>query len=169
MKEIMNGAKLLDIKEAVENKDGIIYLPDGSGESFLKLCAWDGRTADRGGDPIFDNYDGTPSVTRTMKAENLDWQVCVIEIASLFASTDYQSDDATVTRAVFGIKGDSTGNNDDEDGGVNDYVDIAYFAVCDDWKEVASVTAGEQSVIFTAWSDASYDEIRTPNGTLISK
>ena len=68
-----------------------------------------------------------------------------------------------------GIKGDPTGNKDNEDGGVNDYVDIAYFAVCDSWTEVAQVAAGETSVIFTAWSDAiGYDEQRLPNGTALA-
>ena len=55
------------------------------------------------------------------------------------------------------------------DDGSNDYIDIAYFAICDDWDEVAAVAVGEESVIFTAWCDAvNYSEVVKPDGTPIN-
>ena len=142
----------------------VIKMRVGSTEEAIKLCAWDGRTEGRGGDPIFDSH--SHSTHRTMTAENREWAVYVIEISAVFAQTDYATDDDTVTRAVFGIKGDSTGTATATDDGSNDYIDIAYFAICDDWTEVAKVAAGEDKVIFTGWSDAvGYNEYRKPDGT----
>ena len=149
----------------------VIKMRVGSGEEHLRLCAWDGNTADRGGDPIFDAY-GSPQTVRNMTQDNKDWVVYVIEISALFANTDYAAGDDTVTRAVFGMKGD--GNGGEYKGGAwqdfdeTDYVDIAYFAICDDWSEVAKVAAGEQTVLFTGWSDAvGYNEVRNPDGTTV--
>lgn len=145
----------------------VIKLRLGAGEEMLKLCAWDGRTADRGGDPIFDG--GTQ---RTADAQSREWTVYVIEIASLFESTDYAANDKTVNKAVFGVKGDYNGGklngssieNYDE----TDYVDIAYFAICDDWREVSEVVAGEEVVLFTGWSNKVNSNVWVkPDGTTL--
>ena len=152
----------------------VIKMRVGVGESFLRLLAWDGRTPDRGGDAIFDAWDGSPSTSRVMTDADRDWVVYVIEIAALFAQSDYAAQDSQMTKATFGIKGDSSGGSYQNRAWVDldttDYIDVAYFAICDDWQEVAAVTAGEETVVFTAWSDVvGYDEIRKPDGTVLKK
>ena len=68
------------------------------------------------------------------------WAVYVIDLSAFDL---YTADDATITKAWYGMQGDSA------DGGS---VDIAYFAVCDNWEEIKTVVDDEQ-VIITNWND----------------
>ncbi|MBE6584223.1 MAG: hypothetical protein E7649_04460 [Ruminococcaceae bacterium] len=132
-------------------------------EDFIKLLAWDGVT---GNETYYNAATGQLSSDSIFElvsrdtALNEDWAVYVIDIEKAF-SASYSAGNADIKTATFGLKGDFT------EGVVEtDYVDIAYFAICDNWEEVADVVQDdEQAVIYTDWKTPFSDEIRRTDGT----
>ncbi|MBE6583840.1 MAG: hypothetical protein E7649_02485 [Ruminococcaceae bacterium] len=47
------------------------------------------------------------------------------------------------------------------------YLDVAYFAICDDWTAIESVVGEGEEVLFTTWNSLSNDMVRNSDGTCI--
>ncbi len=95
-----------------------------------------------------------------------EWVVYVVDIAALIKAesriTTYgNAGDTTMTRLGIGFM---YGHN--QGGSTTDtYIDIAYFAVCDTWDEVASVV-GDENVTYTDWKNTSSDKRVSSKGEL---
>ena len=119
----------------------------GSGEEELRL--------------LLNSKDATPDwVFNEMRRSdtNTEWAVFVID-TSAFLQTYYEkaSDAGKIT---IGMKGDSSGGNA-EAPEADDYVDIAYVALCDNWVEVDAVV-GNDSIVITNWKESAGDAVKTP-------
>lgn len=85
---------------------------------------------------------------------NDKWFTYVVDIKDLLASssgikTTYgDAGDTSRTKIVAGFM---YGYNSGDINLTDAYVDISYFAVCDNWQEVAAVTRNEKVVSYTAW------------------
>ena len=88
------------------------------------------------------------------------WRVYVVDIEKM-NSAAYGVNDSSVTKVTFGFQGES-GENEIQGG---EYIDFAYFAVCDDWTEVKAVVGEKDKVIYTAWNKNDFDEVRNSDGT----
>ena len=119
--------------------------------SLLNIMLADGKKATQAGEQmrpasIFEGSDG-------------EWHVYVVDLVELGHGC-YGANDAGVKNVAFGFKGEA-GANDIQG---TERLDLAYFAVCDDWTEVARVV-GDEQVIYTNWKDGSIDKICNSDGT----
>ena len=121
-----------------------IRVTEGIGQ--MKIGAYDGTT-------------GSSTVTADKMCDNnirhqlaTDWTVFVIEASAL--NTYYTTGSSGETMASFGFKAmnDGTGT-----------VDVAYFAVCGDWNEIATVV-GDDKVVYTNWKTTDIDTVLTGSG-----
>ena len=138
----------------------VIKMRVGEGaKEYLKMVAWDGKT-------------GTASLSSSVSRNALstEWVVYVIDISKAFSNT-YTAGKADVTNATFGFQGDGNGGKYENSAWVgydeNDYVDIAYFAVCDGWDDIEAVV-GNENVILTDWKTPANDKNYTSDGTEIT-
>ena len=145
-------------------KYAVLKIRVGSGEDTVKLLAWDGIT---GNETYYNSSNSqldSDSVFNLCARSNLntEWAIYVIDLSQAFGET-YDAENADITKATFGIKGDGSGGNYDSATATwsgfdeNDYIDIAYFAICDNWTEIQSVV-GDESVILTNWKTPANDE-----------
>jgi hypothetical protein len=79
------------------------------------------------------------------------WVIYVIDLEA-FASTWYEVG-ADITNATFGFQGET--GKDTLSG--NEYIDLAYFAICDNWTEIGQITGNDASVVFTDWKTPAND------------
>lgn len=92
-----------------------------------------------------------------------DWTTYVIDIETL-NSPYYTVNDESVTNVAFGLHFQNVGLTSTTD--VIEYVDVAYFAVCDDWNEVVSLT-GDEKLLYTNWVNPGADVLRNPDGSCV--
>ena len=83
-----------------------------------------------------------------------NWKIYVVDLSKM-AAPAYSVDNKNVTNVVFGFRAASAS--------ANAYIDLEYFAICDNWEEIASVV-GDQNVYYTNWRDPSSDVQRPSNG-----
>jgi hypothetical protein len=121
----------------------VIKMRVGSDEAYLNFGILD--TTDAKGNVHHNSRFGLNS--RSVFAD--DWAVYVIDLSqydrSFWGNEGYSYANDSIKKAWYGMQGDG-------DDGENDYVEIAYFAVCDSWAEIKSIVTDEQ-VIVTNWSD----------------
>ena len=117
----------------------------------VRLGLYDGGVTKEGGHDAI--LAGTASNTgrSNLTAMKNGWVVYVIDIASM-NPVYYTAGNDELTKASFGFK---INNGDGSQAG--DYVDIAYFAVCDDWAEIKQVVGTTDSIVYTNWKDAATD------------
>ena len=92
-----------------------------------------------------------------------EWSIYVVDL-ELLASEYYTPNDKSVERVSYGLHFQNNGLNETED--FIEYIDIAYFAVCDDWSEVVSIT-GDEQVLYTDWKNPGADVLKNPDGTCV--
>ena len=144
-------------------KFAVIKIRTGESLNRVALGGWDGNKE-------FPLYAGTTQLNPDVslldgKATGLfdrEWHVYVIDLEAL-ASEYYAANNAELEKASFGIQGETTNAL-----GAKEYIDIAYFAICDDWTEVSEVVGNEQ-VILTKWTDNSIDQVLNSDGTEITE
>lgn len=101
--------------------------------------------------------------TSTLEADG-KWRVYVIDLAELHSSA-YGAGDSNVTNVTFGFQGEAGDGQCDG----TEYIDIAYFAVCDDWDEIEAVVGVGEKVLYTNWSHNTHDKICYSDGTEITE
>ena len=145
-------------------KYAVIKMRVGANEEYLRFAALDGVT----GESYVTDDILAAGVRREFQG---GWAVYVIDLTAFSSTyTANKSYDAGGTKAWFGFMGDSTGGtliygNDPNSSlddtihnyDADDYVDIAYFAVCDNEAEIAKIVTDE-TVIYTNWKTPANDE-----------
>lgn len=81
-----------------------------------------------------------------------DWHTYVVDIAAM-APAYYTPGVAGDTQVSYGFKIP----NGQGDGSENYYIDIAYFAICDDWSEISKVIGDDENVMYTNWYKTTHD------------
>ena len=126
----------------------VVKIRVGIGEGMVRFMAFDGS-------------DQTPNdgwgwvVRDTGVATIPEWRVFVIDM-SVFRPNDtmkFYTPGSDSDKVFLGVKGDA-------DDGANDYIDIAYVAICDDWAEIDSVV-GNDSVVVSSWSTTEGEVAKT--------
>ena len=126
----------------------VIKMRTSSPTSTVKFAALDGvngTTTIKGQTWIFD-----------MNARNtfeMGWHTYVIDLSRYDDCASYKD---SLTKAMYAIMGAQDG----------EFVDIAYFAVCDSWTEIQSIVTDE-TVVFTKWSSPQEDVVVNADGTCI--
>ena len=123
---------------------------------YLRLLLADGKKATAAGGEMRGSSNGT------LLEQGGEWIVYVVDIEKM-NSTAYGVNDSSVTNVTFGFQGES--GDGELDG--TEYIDFAYFAVCDNWQEIKAVVGEKDKVIYTAWNKNDFDEIRTSDGNPI--
>jgi len=146
-----SNGNIITLKDTVYGGGKYFVFKVRAGESTvqMKLAAYDktGTVISNAGlaDPLFE--------TNTRSQVNTEWVVYVIDATEMLNSATkyYTTEDAGNKLATFGYKiaNGSVGT-----------VDIAYFAVCDNWKEIDSVV-GSDDVILTNWESPASDLLVT--------
>lgn len=90
------------------------------------------------------------------------WRVYVVDIAALNYAY-YGANSSSVTTIMPGFMGAGTAAPSGQDR----YIDLAYYAICDNWAEIAEVTRGEQKVYLTDWVGTSTLVESSPDGQCI--
>lgn len=169
-----SASKINDNSEAIKDGSGqyiVMKIRVGSVDlGQLKLGLYDGKNEI----PLYENttiintdklFDANVrSVDQTMV--DAGWQIYVVDIANLLPEW-YNTNDASVTSISAGFKiANSACKGDTES---DWYIDIAYFAIVDNWNEVTSVVGSENTnVEFVAkWTDPSKDATRKANGECV--
>ena len=89
-----------------------------------------------------------------------EWVTYVVDLSLFGDSVWYADNNPDVTTASFGLNVAGA-----LEGSGSRYIDVQYFAVCDDWDEVEAV-AGEGTVVqYTKWSDANHNKLLYSDGS----
>ena len=83
------------------------------------------------------------------------WVIYVVDLQA-FANSWYQVG-AEITNATFGFQGET--GKDTLSG--NEFIDLAYFAICDNWTEIGQITGTDASVVYTDWKTPANDTQKT--------
>jgi hypothetical protein len=112
----------------------------------MKLGAYDAAHSSTSGDSVYEANVRTSVAT--------EWTVFVIDIEQMLAvgSKFYTVGGTQTTTAAFGYK---VANKNSENPVTAGTVDVAYFAVCDSWSEIADVVGNDDTVYLTAWDGSS--------------
>ena len=139
--------------------------------SSIGLALWDGNKALSTAHPYSEsnpNVDAIFGATGNSRAISQDmvnagWVIYVIDISSL-NQTWYDVTDAETNLISAGIKAMATGAQTD-----TSWIDIAYFAIVDDWTEISAVVGSDTTEVefVPQWNDASKDATRKTDGTCI--
>jgi hypothetical protein len=86
-----------------------------------------------------------------------EWVTYVVDIG-LWSGSWYTANNTSAAKASFAL---NCGGKVD-----GRYVDVAYFAVCDDWSEVKTVV-GNDKVNYTKWTDTSFNKTLNSDGSEI--
>jgi hypothetical protein len=128
-----------------------VFKMRGSGVDDLGLILWDGVTANWG--------DGTRLRRTATDIGDNTWRVYVVDLEA-FNYSFYKAGQSSITKLMAGFMAD----NDS----VTRHIDLAYFAICDDWSEIAEVAAGEKNVFVTSWTGKAELLESTPTGTCMT-
>lgn len=145
---------MTNVVDTIDGSGNYIVMKIRLGSSLntnVRLGLYDGTTNKNNvtvsHDNILDHRATHSNTGRTdLTAMKNGWVVYVIDIAKMNPNF-YTAGNAELTKASFGFK-INNGDGREE----NDYVDVAYFAVCDDWAEIKQVVGDTDSVTYTAWN-----------------
>jgi len=177
--KLHNGTGDSGVNASMKSPDNLSTLTGGPGKYIvfkvrvggtsigdLKIGAWDGsgRTDVGNGDPIYDRGNSVRVVTEEMVEAG--WNIYIIETRAL--NTDYYdpSYDPDLELASFGLK-----IRNGRGGTGTDYVDVACFAIVDDWDGVMNIIKNEnleKVKVVSKWSDAASDVYRSIDGTCLN-
>lgn len=101
--------------------------------------------------------------TLSIGADENGWVIFVIDL-ELYAG-DWYEVGANITTAAFGLQGETMANTLSG----NEYVDVAYFAVCDNWTEIGQVTGNDAKVIYTDWKTTDNDSEKTVSAEIANE
>ena len=89
------------------------------------------------------------------------WRVYVIDVAAM-KNDYYVANNEDVTHILAGLMVSGVTESDA-------YIDLAYFAICDNWDEIAEIASGEEKVYLTSWTGSAPLIQATPNGQCIGE
>lgn len=131
----------------------VIKLRVGPETTELRFAAVDGTKRNDVNTPV-ESGNMLDGILATNKYSSFEegWAVYVIDFKNYNICSAYTYTDKSIKNAWFGIQGYGTEANL-----TDQYVDIAYFALCDTWTEVDSIIDAE-SVIVTDWNKDQNDD-----------
>ena len=116
----------------------------GSSIGWLSFGSYDGSGNPSSADDVF-RRSNSPNLRGAGRLVIGQWVTYIIDLNSI-DTTYYKPNDPTTTHASFGLQ-IMYGAGGKE----TDYVDLAYFAICDDWTEIGAVIGDDEATYVTSW------------------
>ncbi|MBE6583838.1 MAG: hypothetical protein E7649_02475 [Ruminococcaceae bacterium] len=153
-----NDHNQVDAGDTLNGGTGNYFVLKVRGNAMSNLH-WYLNSTDDGGNQTntWGNYV-TKTDNRTVSSElsATDWTIYVVDISG-FGTTQYVANDSTATKVAVGLGMPGGGSS-------GEYLDIAYFAICDGWDEIAAVVGKEKVTFVETWVGGSAATLN-PDGT----
>ena len=116
----------------------------GESIGWLSFGSYDGSGEPGGADNVFRSAN-SPNIRGVGRLPIGEWVTYVIDLTGIDTKY-YTANNASLANAAFGLK-----IQNGKGGSDTDYIDVAYFAVCDDWTEVGYVIGDDDSTYVNSW------------------